>query len=327
MNIAFVLYPQILATGVSIPVEMFHAAALAAANRGQGNLQLSFVAEQKGPVTVTAGLQLVADHDFNDTLDVDWLFIPPMWGSPWSVLGQQTALQSWIVKQYQRGCRLIATGTGVGHLAMAGLITGRVATTHWYYLPRFSQRFPQVKFQKQHFITHQDGVYCAGSINAQTDLVLYFIEREYGAAALALVEQQFMHELKRTFSTPFYEPGGGIHDDEAVSVAQSWIRSHYAQPISIGQVAQAAGQSERQLRRRFEHAVGESPQRYLLRVRIEAAQSLLRETNLLMIDIALASGFNGSAYFSRIFKKHTAMSPSGYRTMVRNKRFSVGSAD
>jgi transcriptional regulator GlxA family with amidase domain len=90
-------------------------------------------------------------------------------------------------------------------------------------------------------------------------------------------------------------------------------------------VAEAAGQSERQLRRRFEQAVGESPQQYLLRVRIEVAQSLLRETNLLMIDIAAASGFTGSAYFSRIFKKHTSMSPGGYRTMVRNKRFSVGS--
>lgn len=324
MRIAFIVYPQTLVTGVSVPLEMFNAAALVQTGSVKKTLDVSFVASKKGPVTVTAGLQLVAEYDFNDELEVDWVFIPPMWGTPWPVLQSESAMQDWIVKKYSQGSRIIATGTGVGHLAMAGLLNNKVATTHWYYLPHFKRRFPNVKFQSKYFITHQEGIYCAGSINAQTDLVLYFINREFGEQSLALVEQQFMHELKRNFAIPFYEPGGNIHEDEVVSHVQNWIRSHHHESITLNQMAEVAGQSERQLRRRFSQAAGESPLRYLQRVRIEEAQNLLRETNLSITDIALTTGFGSSAYFSRAFKQHTRLKPGDYRRVVRQKRFSSG---
>lgn len=324
MKIAFVLYPKILTTGVSIPVEMVNAAVQAKGDHRTESIEMFFVAEKKGPIVVTAGMQLVADYDFNDPINADWIFIPPMWGTPWKTLADQSKLQQWVLNQYVGGSRVIATGTGVGHLVLAGLLDDKVATTHWYYLPRFQKRFNKVKFQTEHFITHQDGLYCAGSINAQTDLVLYFIDREFGKGPLALVEQQFMHELKRTFTTPFYEPGGSTHQDEIVSLAQSWMRSHFPQAITIADVAKIAGQSERQLRRRFSDATEESPQQYLQRIRIEEAQSMLRETNLTVTDIAHAIGFTNSAYFSKTFKKHTFMTPGGYRRVVRKKRFSEG---
>lgn len=251
MRIAFVLYPQVLATGVSIPAEMYNAAAQAQGDFQGKSLSLCYVAECKGPVPATGGVQLMADSAFDSGQQFDWIFIPPMWGTPWKVIQQCRALQQWVAEQYQQGSRIVATGSGVGHLAAAGLLENRVATTHWYYLPRFQRRYPKVGFQQEHFITHQDGIYCAGSINSQTDLVLYFIRLKFGEKSLALVEQQFMHELKRSFSTPFYEPGGGVHPDEVVSLAQSWLRSNLAADISVADAAIYVGQSERQLRRRF----------------------------------------------------------------------------
>jgi len=233
----------------------------------------------------------------------------------------QVELTPWLYRHYLDGARIVATGTGVCIAAHAGLLDDRIATTHWYYMPKFRKRFPRVRFQTEHFITHQDGIYCAGSINAQTDLVLFFIERHFGEDALALVEQQFMHELKRNFTTPYYEPGGNIHDDEVVSLVQSWLRSHVSETVTLGDLANVAGHSERQLRRRFVNATGESPMQYLQRVRIEEAQSLLRESNLSVTDIALAVGFSNPAYFARTFRKVTSMSAGEYRKMVRKKSF------
>ncbi|TCS42645.1 GlxA family transcriptional regulator [Reinekea marinisedimentorum] len=322
MKIAFVLYPQVLATGISIPAEMYNAAAQAQGDFQGKSLSLSYVAERKGAVPATGGVQLVADSAFSSRQLFDWVFIPPMWGTPWKVVQQSRALQSWVVNQYQQGSRIVATGSGVAHLAAAGLLDKRVATTHWYYLPRFQKRYPQVEFQQEHFITHQDGIYCAGSINSQTDLVLYFIRLQFGEKSLALVEQQFMHELKRSFSTPFYEPGGGVHPDEVVSLAQSWLRSNLSGDVTVADAASYVGQSERQLRRRFKVATDESPQQFLSRVRVEESQSLLRETNLAVADIASACGYHNVAYFSRLFKKQTSLSPSDYRKVVRKKRFS-----
>jgi transcriptional regulator GlxA family with amidase domain len=323
MKVGFVLYPQILATGVSVPIEMFNAAHLTPGSSAEP-LELYTLSQEQGPIKTTGGMKLVADYGFDDAPEVDWVFLPPMWGSPWPVLKSQQKLVTWLQNKHSEGVRIVATGTGVGIAAMAGLLDGRVATTHWYYLPRFRKRFEHVRFQTDHFITHQDGIYCAGSINAQTDLVLFFIEKYFGEDALALVEQQFMHELKRNFSTPYYEPGGQLHDDEVVSHVQSWLRSHLSEQVSMSQLATVSGQSERQLRRRFSNATNESPMNYLLRIRIEEAQSLLRETNLSVSDIAHAVGFNGAAYFSKAFKKVTSLSAIDYRKMVRKKVFSAG---
>ncbi len=322
MKIAFVLYPQILSTAVSIPVEMFTAAYQASMPGSSSTLKFEFVGLRKGPIETTGGLKLTADYDFDDEIEADWIFIPPMWGTPWRVLARQTQLQNWVAKQYARGSSIIATGTGVGHLASAGLIDQKIATTHWYYMDRFQKRFPQVEFQSKHFITHQEGIYCAGSINAQTDLVLYFIEREFGKKALALIEKQFMHELKRDFSTPYYESGGLFHEDEIVSLAQNWIRLNFQRAIPMSELSLKVGQSERQLRRRFTNVTGLSPQQFLKSVRIEQAQGLLRDSNLSITDVGLESGFVSSAYFSAMFKKQTELTPGEYRKIVRQKKFS-----
>ena len=321
MKVGFLLYPQVLATAVTVPVEMFHAADHVRRKTGS-KFSAHFITPERQAVELTGGVTLMATDSYDSLNQYDWVFVPPMWGSPWHQLNNQAQMHRWLVQAYASGTKIISTGTGVGHLCEAGMLNGRVATTHWYYLDRFQKRYKSVDFQKEHFITHQDGIYCAGSINAQTDLVLYFIERNWGEEALALVEQQFMHELKRSFTTPFYEPGGAMHNDELVSLAQSWMRTHLSEPISLLQLTDVVGQSERQFRRRFSKATGQSPLQYLTKIRMEYAQDLLRETNLSMAEVADASGYTNNAYFSKAFREHASVSPSDYRRIVRSKPFS-----
>lgn len=323
MKLVFILYPQALTTGVSIPAEMFQAAAQFRQLRRRSVLEVICVAETLAPVATTAGLSLLPSATFEEINEADYLFLPPMWGTPWKVLGESKPLQRWVRQRYTEGSRIVATGTGVGHLAETGLLNDRVATSHWYYLDRFTKRYPEVKFQRDHFVTHQDGIYCAGSINAQTDLVLFLIERHFGEEALALVEQQFMHEIKGRFSTPYYEPGGRVHQDESVALVQSWMRTHLGDNLTSLKLAEIAGLSERQLRRRFQAATGLSPLSYLNQIRIEEAQSLLRESNLPVADIAHATGFASAAYFTQSFRKQVKLSPMEYRTLVRKKLFSL----
>lgn len=67
------------------------------------------------------------------------------------------------------------------------------------------------------------------------------------------------------------------------------------------------------LRRVFKRETGLAPLGYLLRLRVEHAQSLLIHSTLSVTDIAHMSGFDDPYYFSRLFKKHTGVSPSEYR--------------
>jgi len=325
MKLAFVVSPQALLTGIALPVEMFFAASRHRVRcRWQPGLSVQLVGEHTGATQVTGGLNIQADCRFEDADDADLVFVPPMWGTPWPSISQGRRLQHWLAAQYRRGARLAATGTGVGHLAMAGLLDRKVATTHWYYLDRFRNRFPEVRFEGHHFVTHEDGIYCAGSINSQTDLVLFLIEQTYGEDALAVVERQFMHELKRTFSTPYFEPGGAVHHDEDISLVQSWVRQHLTEDITVAGLATMLEQSERNFSRRFREATGESPMAYVLRLRLEHARELLRDTNLTVAEVGEASGFPNNAYFGRMFREKLSLSPGEYRKMVRSKLFTAG---
>lgn len=325
MKLAFIVSPQALLTGIALPVEMFFAASRhRVRRRSPPGLSVQLVGEHTGPTRVTGGLKIQADCRFDEADDADLVFVPPMWGTPWPAISQGQRLQSWLAGQYRRGARLAATGTGVGHLAMAGLLDGKVATTHWYYLDRFRRRFPGVRFEGHHFVTHDEGVYCAGSINSQTDLVLFLIEQTYGEDALAVVERQFMHELKRTFSTPYFEPGGAVHHDEDISLVQSWVRQHLTEDITVTRLAAMLEQSDRNFSRRFREATGESPMAYVLRLRLEYARELLRDTNLTVAEVGEASGFHNNAYFGRVFREKLSLSPGEYRKMVRSKLFAAG---
>lgn len=325
MNVAFVACPQALLTGITLPVEMFHAASRhRVRHRDSAPLSIQVLAEREGPQSLTGGLKLVADSTFARAAPPDLIFVPPMWGTPWPVLSGSKVLQRWLVEQYRRGARLAATGTGVGHLAMSGLLDQKVATTHWYYLQRFQHRFPKVTFEGHHFVTHQDGIYCAGSINAQTDLVLFLIEQTFGEEALALVERQFMHELKRTFATPYYEPGGAVHHDEEISLVQSWVRQHLATDINLEAMAGLVQQSSRNFSRRFRQATSESPMAYVLRLRLERACELLRDTNLTVAEVGELCGFHNHAYFGRCFRQKLSLTPGDYRKVVRSKVFAAG---
>lgn len=325
MKLAFVIGPQSLLTGIALPVEMFYAASRhRVRHRSSTALSIQLVGETLQPQRAIGGLNVQADHTFDQADQADLVFVPPMWGTPWPVISRGERLQHWLVDQYQRGARLAATGTGVGHLARSGLLDDRVATTHWYYLDRFRQRYPKVKFEGHHFVTHEDGLYCAGSINAQTDLVLFLIEQTFGEEALALVERQFTHELKRTFSTPYFEPGGAVHHDEGVSLVQSWLRQHLTDDITLAQLAALLDQSERNFSRRFQVATGESPMAYVLRLRLDSARELLRDTNLTVAEVGEACGFRTAAYFGRVFRQRLSLTPGEYRKMVRSKLFSAG---
>ena len=71
--------------------------------------------------------------------------------------------------------------------------------------------------------------------------------------------------------------------------------------------------SSRNFSRRFNQAIGEAPNQYLQRVRMEAAKELLRTTELKIIEIANQVGTTNLSSFNKLFKKIVNMSPKQYR--------------
>jgi len=324
---AAVLYPQALATSIALPMEIMHAASQMATvrNRDAAPVQFRLAAAAPGPVALPSGLALTADTGLADLPPVDLLLVPAIWRNPVPALN---AARDWLHvlrEQAAAGARICSVGTGSFLLAEAGLLSGHPATTHWHYFRQFSRRYPEVQLKTHHLITQSGNIYCAGSVNSIADLMVHIVEEWFGTQVARAVENQFSPEIRRSFQAAAYQnEADSSHSDELVADAQHWLQANLASPLSMATLASHLQLSPRTLNRRFRRATGLTPLAYLQSLRVAAAKDLLRHSNLPVGDIAWQVGLQDVSYFSRLFHRHSGVSPLRYREAVRGKLFEPG---
>ncbi len=102
-------------------------------------------------------------------------------------------------------------------------------------------------------------------------------------------------------------------DDPVLARALQFIRDHAGEAIGIDDVVKAAGTSRRFLERLMESRLQRSPNRELIRVRIDRARSLLLDTDLSLNAIAQRSGFRSAKYFGDAFRRVEGLAPGEFR--------------
>lgn len=95
--------------------------------------------------------------------------------------------------------------------------------------------------------------------------------------------------------------------------AAAYIEHHYTEPITLSQLSETAGYSERQLLRLFRNTFGQTPQNYISALRMKKAQKLLRSGGMPIGEVAWRCGYDDQNYFSRCFKQFSGMTPTAYR--------------
>jgi AraC-like DNA-binding protein len=112
------------------------------------------------------------------------------------------------------------------------------------------------------------------------------------------------------FETPFSIP---TSQDPLVAAAMSFTAQHLAE-LSLRQVCQAVGLSERTLRRRFQASTGMTWRQYLLQARLLRAMALLAVGESSIVRVAASVGFESASSFTRAFTRYTGDTPTQYRT-------------
>jgi len=112
-------------------------------------------------------------------------------------------------------------------------------------------------------------------------------------------------------------PELGAAEEDAVSQAILYVRTHYSEPLSLEDLARVVSLSPGYLSRKFSEHTGTGFRRYLIWVRVEAAKLLLTNTELTVRRIAEAVGYMDANYFSVRFKRETGESPRAYRLRGR----------
>ena len=93
----------------------------------------------------------------------------------------------------------------------------------------------------------------------------------------------------------------------------AYIHRHYKEKITLEDIAESANISPREASRTFRKIRDKSPVDYLIDYRLNKAGNDLMNTKDSITDIAFRNGFENSAYFGKMFRKHFQMTPSEFR--------------
>ncbi len=226
------------------------------------------------------------------------------------------SVQGWLRDRYARGARLGAISTGSWLLAGMGLLDGKKCTIHWEDLQAFREAFPQLRATAEIFEVDGRIFTCSGG-SAATDMFLSFVALKHGLALAAAVAEQLVHGPARADDTSQrlrLEERTGITNPTLIRAAEL-MEEHIEEPLAQGQIAERVGVSGRHLERLFRRHLGRTPQLYYRELRLRHAQSLLRTTDLPVLQVACATGFCTSSYLAKCYADQFGRLPGDERAL------------
>jgi len=194
------------------------------------------------------------------------------------------------------------------------LLDGYRATIHWIHQPAFLDEFSTLTIEPNLYVIDRRRLTCAGG-TAGLDFAIELIEREHGHKLAAQVSEWFIRTEPRPADKSqrlSLRERVGINNDQVLRVLAE-MEARLEDPAGRGQLARLAGLSLRQLERLFSAHLGETINGCYLRIRLEKAMELIRNTGMPIMAVSVACGFQSSSHFSRAFKTRFGRSPSSER--------------
>lgn len=128
--------------------------------------------------------------------------------------------------------------------------------------------------------------------------------------------QTLLLHLIRKYSVSPIAPERRCHaiSEPRVGRAVEFIHASLSRTLSLAQIAFEADLNMSQFSNVFKNVMGISPHQYVLRLRVEKALALLRETTLPISEIALQTGFADQSHLTRTLRQHHGVTPRQVRT-------------
>ncbi len=140
---------------------------------------------------------------------------------------------------------------------------------------------------------------------------------------------QMVVYLSRLYDRMYFPGEAGVTSSDMLPVTKEWaeecpgvdgiaraaafMEAHYMEEIRENQLLEISHFSKRHFIRRFSAVYHVTPQKYLLRLRMRHACTLLRDNTMAVTAVALQCGFSDANYFSRVFRRERGVTPTQYR--------------
>ncbi|MDF2188613.1 helix-turn-helix domain-containing protein [Paraflavitalea sp. CAU 1676] len=266
-------------------------------------------------VTLGGGLYIIkTDAVIDDAMQHDLIIIPSISDEVIPMLILNMRFNPWLIRHYHRHTEIASLCTGAFLLAATGLLKENQCATHWQFANEFRGYFPGVQLVDDNIITEHNGLYTSGGSTSYWNLLLHLVEKYTDKATAVWASKYFALDISRNSQSQFsIFNGQKEHDDREVLQAQEYIETHYADKLTVEDLASRVALGRRTFERRFRSATDNAVFEYIQRVRMEAAKKQLEAGRKTVNEVMYDVGYVNVNAFREVFVKITGLTPVAYR--------------
>ena len=220
-------------------------------------------------------------------------------------LADQDMIVSWLRERVRPSHQLVCICSGALLAGRAGLLDGRLCTTHQVCCEELASLAPRARVLQNRLFVQDDNCFTSAGVTAGIDLMLQIVADSAGHACAAGVARYLVVYLRRAGGDPQLSPWieGRNHLHPAIHRIQDAITADPVKPWTLETLARAAGASTRHISRLFHEHTGMSITEYKNRLRVALARQFLSQTPLDMERVAEQSGFASTRQLRRAWKR------------------------
>ena len=283
--------------------------------------RIRVVAEQS-PVVSNSGLSILTEALPRAASALDTLIVAGGWGVHEAC--ENRALVRWLKCRAGSARRVVSVCTGAFLLGASGLLDGRRVVTHWAECESLASRYPKAQVLVDPIFVRDDALWTSAGVTAGIDLALALVEDDLGHAAAMAVARDLVVFLKRPGGQAQFSHALELQGDGEFEALHLWMSTRLSRDLSVSVLASKSAMSERTFVRRYRSATGVSPARAVERMRIEAAQRCLLDSNLPIKRIAERCGFGSEESMRQSFQRLLTVAPREFRARFASKLKAAG---
>ncbi len=262
--------------------------------------QAGIASDPTGQIVILPELWLAPDDDMKDRYD---------------------DVKAWIRRRFDTGSHIYSACSGAVLLAATGLLDGREATSHWGYGDLFRSAYPKIRFQPAPSLVFADRtgrIATAGGTTSWHDLALHIVSRHCSPGEALRIAKLYLLKWHSEGQLPYASlTRRQPHADAVIRRAEEFLRAAFVSDDALIQAVANAGIPERSFKRRFKRATGVSLIAYVQNLRVDEAKRLLETDRASADEVAAMVGYENPAFFRRLFRRCTGLTPGEYRRMFR----------
>lgn len=219
----------------------------------------------------------------------------------------------WLKSLSKRRTALGGVCTGAYVLARTGLLNDYSCSAHWECLAALREEFPDVRSNTQLYTLDRDRLTCTGG-TVPMHMMLHLVGMHQGNVLANSVSDMLVCDRLREGHEPQLKNDHQLFANKPkLAEAVQLMEANIEEPIELQEIAFYVGVSRRHLERMFLNHLNCTPSRFYLKLRLEHARQLLKQTSRSIVDIASMCGFASATHFSRCYHKYMGKPPKAER--------------